>query len=411
MAKISLAQRPSNTDAVANPIYLRISHADKTRYVATGIKVPRSKWNQKAGEVRRSHADSLRLNRYLTKWVGEAQSIAHELVTSDLAPTARRIQVRLRERMQGEPKRSTGFLAYCRELLETWEGRWAYQTMLAYKTAVHKLEEWWESDRLDWQEVTPSLARQFAHWLATEKQNSANTRHKNITTLRMMWERASKDGEAPAGRNPWDAVDVRKEAGEKQKLTTEQLRALRNVELEEGSLIANVRDWFFFAFYAGGMRFSDVAELRREHVRDEGGEVRVFYRMGKTKNLHGVPLVAEATEIIEARGWRDKAPDAFVFSILEGYDMSTPKKRRAAISSRNALANRYLGQIGEKAGVDVSVSMHLARHSAAGYLLEQGYDVRTIQRVLGHANVRVTEAYLRGFDSGGPDDASRSLSL
>ena len=70
----------------------------------------------------------------------------------------------------------------------------------------------------------------------------------------------------------------------------------------------------------------------------------------------------------------------------------------------NGAANKYLRKIAKHAGlVDASdeprkVGFHLSRHFLAGYLLKNGTDVHTIQRILGHSSVRVTEQYLCGFE-------------
>jgi site-specific recombinase XerD len=286
--------------------------------------------------------------------------------------------------------------------------------MQAYQTAVNKLRAWHgageEYTPLPFKEVTPAFCRGFQEHLASDLGNSANTQHKNLSTLKGFYKQAMEDDVIAWGRNPFEVLTLRKEAGQKEKLTTDELRDLKAAELET-ELERDVRRWFFFAFYAGGMRFSDVAELERRHIRQEEGETRVYYRMGKTRDLHGALLVPEAVEILEHYGWRQKGQGERVLPILDGYDTSTPQKRRQSIASRNTLANKYLKKIATRAGIEKSVSFHLSRHSTAGYLLEQGHDVRTIQRVLGHANVRVTEDYLRGFESSGPDDASRSLSL
>ena len=142
-----------------------------------------------------------------------------------------------------------------------------------------------------------------------------------------------------------------------------------------------------------------------------GGELRVFYRMQKTKDLHGVLLVAPARAMLEAAGWSEKKPDDLIFPILKGYDLSTPHKQHNAISSRNVLVNKYLKKIQQRAGAETNLSFHIARHSIAAYLYEQGYDIYTIKEVLGHANVRITEEYLRGFRHSHTDEAMRSLKL
>ena len=51
------------------------------------------------------------------------------------------------------------------------------------------------------------------------------------------------------------------------------------------------------------------------------------------------------------------------------------------------------------AGIETPISFHLARHSLADYLRKKGWSIYDISKVLAHANVRVTEQYLKGFDS------------
>jgi integrase/recombinase XerD len=134
--------------------------------------------------------------------------------------------------------------------------------------------------------------------------------------------------------------------------------------------------------YRAGLRVSEIAGLcwRDAHARDDGGQVTVFGKGGKTR-----------TVLLPADVWRD------LVSLRAAAGLEDPvfRSRNGHHLDPSAIF-RIVRHAAERAELEAGskVSPHWLRHAHATHALERGAPIHLVQATLGHASVATTGRYL-----------------
>jgi site-specific recombinase XerD len=141
-----------------------------------------------------------------------------------------------------------------------------------------------------------------------------------------------------------------------------------------------------FTLYGAGLRISEALRLRPADI--DGGRMFIHVRGGKGNKDRMVKLSPRLLTVLRDY-WRQCRPRFWLF----------PQDRKPDRAMDSATAERVVARAARRAGITrARVGPHTLRHCYATHLLEAGTGLRSIQMLLGHANLKTTARYTHVSD-------------
>ncbi|WP_305380043.1 site-specific integrase [uncultured Duncaniella sp.] len=410
-------------------VYLRVTVGGKRKLIKTMVEIARpSDFNAKCkGEnwIRGGVRDAKVLNAQLADILAKAKETYKELDKEGEVTT-----VALAKEMNTEVV-SPSFLAFARERAQMIYDNGGWRNWRKYCGLINKLDAFRKKRRMadiTVADMTVELLTRFDNFLhkwENEREPGKllhpNTIEVQFNILRTLVHRAIEVGIMEASKDPFLVFKYKGVKTIKEKLDDSEMERIINLELEEGSLIWHCKNYFLFSYYCAGIRAADLIQLRWGNVTASG---RLHYQMGKNHKERDLLLVEQAIEILRHYQREDAKATDYIFPLLSndaeyaGYvtqadkDRMRPELRHKMyqdISSKNALINKYLKKIAEKAEIEKPLSMHISRHSFAHIAQESGAESSAIKNILGHSNLATTERYMGSFDTSKTDETLRNV--
>jgi integron integrase len=257
----------------------------------------------------------------------------------------------------------------------------------------------------------------FLTHLAVDTKVSASTQNQALSALLFLYRYVFGIELGDLG----DVVRARKSQHIPIVMTRAEARAVLEQMSGDTKLMASL-------LYGSGLRLSECLCLRVQDVDIDGGEIVVFAGKGnkdrvtvlpdnlkvplrehlkRVRTTHRLDLAAGYGRVQLSDGVRRKYPGAatdwrwqWVFPQRARWkDSETGEQGRYHLDE--AILQRAVREAALRAGITKRVGCHTFRHSFATHLLEAGYDIRTIQELLGHKSVNTTMIYTHVLNKGG----------
>jgi len=217
--------------------------------------------------------------------------------------------------------------------------------------------------------------RRFLAHLKERNLTSRSTARK-LSSLRSFFKFLVKDGYLKV--NPTDAVASPKQEKTLPKFLSET-DVVSLIEAPDEATVRGLRDRAMLeTLYSTGMRISELVGLREDDIDFIGGTVKVY---GKGKKERLLPIGDRALKAIRNYLHKRNAVSRSIF-------LNKNKKTLGARGFRKILDKYVL-----RASLKEHISPHTLRHSFATHLLNRGADLRSVQELLGHANLSTTQIY------------------
>ena len=273
------------------------------------------------------------------------------------------------------PAQMQAFLDYCRI-----EKGLSSNSIQAYRRDLARFASFWKPDG---QQGIPEAEdlRRYLDWLYRAGLESRSiARH--LTTLRNFSSFLLREGRIRSDPTAFLSLPRQWKNLPKFLNLTEINRLMEAPDLLKPT---GVRDRAMLELlYATGLRVSELCELQLSDFNSELGVVRVT---GKGNKQRLVPVGRAAISAVNA--YRETARGQLLRGRASRYLFVTARGGRLTRQAFWKLLIRH----GKKVGICQYLSPHAVRHSFATHLLEGGADLRSVQTMLGHADISTTQIY------------------
>ncbi len=215
--------------------------------------------------------------------------------------------------------------------------------------------------------------------------------------LRAVYNRAVEK-DLTTNRNPFKHVYTGIDKTIKRSIPLKAIKQIKNLDLSMLPSLDFARDMFLFSFYTRGMSFIDMAYLKKNDLTNG----ILSYRRRKTGQQLFIRWEKCMQEIV------DKYKNSLSKYLLP---IIKPMNGNERTQYQNAmyLINRKLKEIGKMIGIQLPLTMYVARHSWASVAKNKNVPISVISEGMGHDSEMTTQIYLASLDTAIVDKANSMI--
>ena len=274
-----------------------------------------------------------------------------------------------------------------------------YRRSETYLSAMLSLKQFADENHIRIKSLDSDIIVEYEAYLR-QRGISANTSSFYMRNLRAIYNRAV-DKNLILQEYPFRRVYTGINKTIKRALRIEEIRKIKEFDLEHDANMRFARDMFLFSFYTRGMSFVDMAYLEKINLH----QGYLSYRRKKTDQQLVIYWEKCMKEIVDK--YSDKSSSKYLLPIIR--HCTNSENERKQYIQMSAKVNRYLKQIGNYLSITIPLTMYVARHSWASIAKNKHIPISIISEALGHDSENTTQIYLSSIDNQSIDNANRQI--
>ena len=398
MATFKLKFRPSTAEGKPGTMYFQVTHRRSTRTVYTDYRVMPEEWDGRTSFIRITGTPERRAELQLiaSKLRWDCKQITSLITEKELA---------MLEYTADDIVSALRLLPPCQTWFSFIHGMVAKKlrigrigTAKTYRDALMSFSRFRNGEDLTIDALDAETMNLYEAWLKGRgvKRNSSSC---YLRTLRTLYRKAVETG-LTTDKHIFRHVFTGFAKTAKRAIPLGSLRAIRQLQLSEGSAIAFARDLFMLIVYLQGISFVDLAYLKKDDIRNG----QLHYSRKKTGQELTIGWESVMQDIVDNYIHLTKG-SPYLLPIITKTD-GTERRQYERMEHK---VNYYLKKIGTMVGLQASLTTYTGRHTWASILRDMGTSLSVISKGLGHESLKTTQIYLSSIDMEGVVKANRKM--
>ena len=388
MASVRIKFRPSTVEGKEGTLYFQIIHKRVARTVFTDCRVFTSEWDSVSSSVIIGGTDErkayLEMVASKLKWSMERFS---KIIAGKEKEKADYSVDDIVSEYNKQPDCPTLF-NFIRSMVTKKTAAKRYGTAKTYRDSLASFSSFRNGKDITFDDLNEDIINQYEAWMKDRglKRNSSSCYLRTFKTLYLK----AVELELTEDKDIFRHVFTGFATTTKRAISIDAIKAIRKLNLKDGSPLAFARDMFMLSLYLQGMAFVDIAYLKKSDIRN--GQLQ--YSRKKTGQALTISWEKPMQEIVDAYSHLTK-DTPYLLPIITKQDGTERKQYEKAEHN----VNRNLKKIGEMAGLHIPLTTYVARHSWASIMRDMGNDITVVGKGLGHSDIKTTQIYLSTIDN------------